>query len=224
VYIFGTCLVVYGLYCFVMTISPFTPNTHRKVFLRWVSVFMFAVVGLFAPVRADVTATVDQGQSSTQHKQTDPAMKNGKQTGGATTTDTITGNVFYTITVRNLSDAPAHGVTLEYHFFNKTLTTSSDAPSTVSLDDITNSSTFDLGPDAIKSIESSDIPKSTINSTKAANVSKKGVGTPGHTSSTITSVMGWVVYIKKGDRVVHTITSSDTVLDEVAKIKQSGGN
>jgi hypothetical protein len=206
-----------------MSISQSTLNTHRKVFLRWANVFFVAGVGLFSIARADVTATVDEGQSTSQHKQTDPAMSNGKQKGGATSTDTITGSVFYTITVRNLSAGPAYGVTLEYHFFNKTLTTDSTAPSTVSLDDITSSSTFDLAPNAVKTIESSDIPKSINNSSTAANTSKKGVSTPSHSSSTITSVMGWVVYIKKGDRVVHTITSNDSILDDVARIRKANG-
>jgi len=206
-----------------MTISLLTPGYYRAVFLRRASCFMIAIAGLCSIARADVTATVDKGQSSTMHKATDPTMKNGKEVGGATSTDTVSGSLFYTITVRNLAEAPVKGVTIEYHFFNKTLTTASNAPSTVSLDDITSSSTIDLDANGRKTIESLDIPKNITNSSKAANTSKKGVSTPGYSSSSVTSVMGWVVYIKKGDKVVHTITSSDNVLDDVAKIRKSSG-
>ena len=35
--------------------------------------------------------------------------------------------------------------------------------------------------------------------------------------------MGWVIYIKKGDRVVHTYTSDESILDAVAQIKAKNG-
>jgi len=204
-----------------MNISLLIPNSPRKIFLRLASCCLIAVAGLSAVARADVTATVDKGQSSSAHKTTDPTLKNGKQVGGATSTDTITGSVFYTITVRNLADTPVKGVTIEYHIFNRTLTTSSNSPAVVTLADITNSSTIDLDPNGRKTIETSDIPKSVSNSNKAPNTSKKGVSTPGTSSSTVTSVMGWVVYIKKSDKTIHTIPSSDTILDEVDRVKKA---
>jgi len=199
-----------------------TPLRHRKSLLFWASASLAAVAGLLPRVRADVTASVDKGQSATQHKTVAPAG-GAKNSGRTSTTDSVSGNVFYTITVRNLSAGPAQGVTVEYHIFNKTTTSSSRAPSSVSVDDITASSTLDLDPNGIKTIETTDIPKGSKNTVTSGNTSKKGVSTPGFTSSTNTSVMGWVVYIKKGDKVIHAITSTDTVLDDVEKIKKSSG-
>jgi len=198
-----------------------TPRFCRKVSLFWTSASLVAIIGLLTPARADVTASVDKGQSASEHKAAAPAGTSGKTSGRTSTTDSVTGNIFYTITVRNLAATAAKDVTIEYHIFNKTTSGRSNGPSTVKVDDITASSTIDLDPNANKTIETTDIPKGSTNSVTSGNTSKKGVSSPGFTSSTTTSVMGWVVYIKKGDKVYHTITSTDTVLDEVDKIKKA---
>jgi hypothetical protein len=179
-----------------------------------------AAIGLLAPAqaKADVTASVDTGQDSTQHKTS--AHANGGRT---STTDSISSSVFYTITVRNLNNKPAQGVTLEYHFYNKK-TVTNKAGTTITLDDITDSSTFDLDGNAVKTIETTDIPQTTKNIATSGNTSKTGVSSPGFTKTTITAVMGWVLYIKKGDLIVHTITSTPTVLDEIAQIQNKNSN
>jgi hypothetical protein len=207
---------------------PIHYSSCKTTLLR-TSFFLAALIGLLTPIysRADVIVTVDKGQSASQHKASAPSGGNSGSGGGGgrtSTTDTVSGSIFFTITVRNLAASPAKGVTIEYHVFNKTLTSGSNTPATVTLADITASSTIDLDGNAIKVIETTDIPKSSSNTVTSGNTSKKGVSSPGFTSSTITSALGWVVYVKKGDRVIHTFTSSDTVLDEVAKINKKNGS
>jgi hypothetical protein len=230
-----------------MTIPLLIPRSPFKCALYGATLTLATTIGLLAPtqVRADVVVTVDKGQSTSQHKVTAPTPSNGGNGGGGnggggggkggsnTKTDAISGSVFYTLTVRNLAASAASGVTIEYHIYNRTTTSSSTGPSSVSLDDITDSVTLDLAGNAVKTIESKDVAKGSTHSTSGGSSGgggggKKGGGGKGNsgppqTSSSNTSVMGWVVYVKKGDKVIHTITSTDTILDEVAKINKSGG-
>jgi len=185
---------------------------------------LLAALSLLVPavVRGDVTVSVDKGQSTSQRK-ADPATTGGSKNGSIN--DGVSGSIIYTLTVRNLSDGPVKGVTVEYHFFNKTTSTSSGNPATITLDDITSTSTIDLDGNGVKAIPTSAIPKSTTNNSTPSSYNKKtGVTTPGTYSSINTSVLGWVVYVKKGDKVVHRYTSSDTVLDEVAKINKKNNS
>ena len=221
-----------------MTITLHNPCLRLRTSLLRAGLILVSAVGLLAPslARADVTLSVDKGQNSSQHKVDSTAAnsgdsgggggKKGKGGGGTSTTDTVTGSIFYTITVRNLLPNTASGVTVEYHFYNKT-TTSGSGSSTATVDDITNSQTFDLPGSGTKIIESSDIPTGSTNSASSGGGGgkKKGGGGGGTASSsfTVTDVMGWVIYIKKGDRVVHTYTSDESILDAVAQIKAKNG-
>jgi len=219
-----------------MTISLLNPCSSYKTTRLWVYFSLVAAFGLLAPamVRADVTASVDKGQATTQHKATGAGAPQGPpgsgggyggkgSKGGGSMTDTTTGSVFYTITVRNMAAAPVSGVTVEYHFFNKSTSSGSGTPTSISVNDITASSTIDLDANGKKDIETSDIPKNSKHSSTPGSQDKKSgkVIPPTQTNET-TSVMGWVVYLKKGDKVVHTYTSTDTILDEVAKINRGG--
>jgi len=225
-----------------MTISLLTPRSSLKITRRWVNFSLAAAIGLLTPAlaHADVSVSVDKGQESSQHKVSGagaPDSSNGGGGGGKShggyggggsksTTDETTGSVFYTVTVRNLANAAAKGVTLEYHIFNKTSNTATGQPTTISVDDLTATSTFDLDPNAKKDIETTDIPKKSTHTVTPGSTDKKsGKVTPGTQSSTSTSVMGWVVYIKHNDKLVHTYMSTDTILEEVAKINKgsSGG-
>ena len=203
-------------------------HTRLKTALICAGFFLVAAAGFLNPsvARADVAVSVDKGQSSSQHKdsQSAGAGNNGSKSNGAYS-DSVSGSIFYTLTVRNLSAAPAKGVTVEYHIFNKTTATSSSSPVNITLHDITGTSTFDLDGNGVKMIETSDVPKNSTNASTPSSYDKKtGVTTPGTYSSSNTSVMGWVVYVKKGDRVVHTFTSGYNILDDVAKINKKNGN
>jgi hypothetical protein len=220
-----------------MNLSLPTPRSNIKSTLLSASL-MAAVIGLFAPavVRADVIASVDKGQSS-ENKATAPAAANGSGSGGGkkgggapkAKVDSYSGSIYYTITVRNLLAQPAKA-TIEYHIYNKT-TTSSPSGGSSSVEDITATSTLDLAGNEVKTIQTSDIPKGSTTTTSASSGgggkkggSSGGSGSSGGQTSTNTSVMGWVVYVKAGDKVIHIVKSTDSVLEDVAKIQgKSGG-
>lgn len=228
-----TCILTPCLYLIAMTTTLLNPLLRFKPSLLRTGVLFASIAGLLAPslVRADVTVSVDKGQSSTARKAAPAAAPSGGSGGGyggkgksSSKTESASGSTFYTITVTNMAANPASGVTLEYHIFNKTTVTGGPGPSTTSLDDITNSTTFDLAPNAKNVIETNDIPYSTTTVTSGGGGGgggKKsgGAAAPATQTSTVTSVLGWVVYVKKGDKIIHTYPSSDSIMDKVAQLK-----
>jgi len=214
-------------------LNPCIP--YKKPSLLQTGIFLASLAGLLAPslTRADVTVSVDKGQNASQHKVSAPAAPpsgggggygGGKGGGGSkTVTDTVSGSIFYTIAVRNISPNPVSGVTIEYHVYNKTTTSGGGVAPTITIDDITGTSTIDLPGNGTKPIETSDITTGSSNTLSQGSKGKKGGGSTASASSTVTGVMGWVIYIKKGDKIIHTVTSDDSIIDKVAQWKAKGG-
>ncbi len=123
----------------------------------------------------------------------------------------------------NLSAAPVKGVVVEYHVYNKTTVSGSGNP-TVTLDDITGTSTVDLAGNEKKQIETSDIPHNVTNtSTATTGGGKKGGPSSTSSSSSVQSVYGWVVYLKFNGKIVHTFKDPDNVMDYVNQYNKKNG-
>jgi hypothetical protein len=116
----------------------------------------------------------------------------------------------YTITVRNTAKIAAKGVTVEYHIYNRTnTTTNGKIDSTV--EDITNSASVDIDPGKFKEISSSPVRF-------YDSQAMPGAGKAGARNFTTTAVMGWRVNILLGGKIVAHKESSDNLAEQLKKM------
>jgi hypothetical protein len=205
--------------------------------------------------RADITVTVDKGQDSSQKGASTPSAssssassssasgssssgrggKGGSSSGsGGKTVTGDSSSTFFTITLRNTLNTPVKGVEVEYHIYNKT-TVIATGPATNTVDDITDKVTVDLDGGGSKQVETKDVPHVVTNTVSSGGGGgggghhggggKGGGASASSTSSSVQDVMGWVIYLNFKGKRVHTFTSSDTIVDQVAKyMNPQGGN
>jgi uncharacterized membrane protein YgcG len=159
--------------------------------------------------------------------------------GGGSSGKTVIGDsssTFFTITLRNTLNTPVKGVEVEYHIYNKTTVISGGSPATNTVDDITDKVIVDLDGGGSKQVETKDVPHVVKNTTSGGGGGGGGGGRRGggggkggtsapSTTSSVQDVMGWVIYLNFKGKRVHTFTSSDTIVDQVAKyMNPQGGN
>jgi len=151
-------------------------------------------------------------------------------TGGTVSTVDSSTDLVYTITVVNHSPTNLTNLAVEYHIYNRTITTSGSTSSTM-VADITSTENIDLASLGKKQIQTQSIPFDIKSSTTASSgggggFMRKGGGGGsssggGQTLST-TNVMGWYVEIKMGDKLIYKKGSSDNIVQQVANINKNG--
>jgi len=150
---------------------------------------------------------------------------------GKNTVQDAQSQLIYTISLRNLSSFPANGLTLEYHFYNKT-TANNAGVSTITVEDVTNTQTLDLPVNGKMDVKTTPInhdvkqtysqSTGTSGGTNSAGTKKKGGSmtlSSGQTDVTTTRVMGYVIVLKSGSTIVKTLLSSDDIVDQVRTIQ-----
>ncbi len=149
---------------------------------------------------------------------------NGKVASAGNQNTDLQSQLTYTITVTNSAKVPAKGLTVEYHFFNKTVNTN-NGNSSYSLDDITSTESVDVAPGKTATVVSLPIPQNATTTvsggggaSKSGGKGGKGVSASPTQSSSITTLLGYRVEVRFGDKLI--LAKSSDPMDLQQKVDQ----
>ncbi len=138
---------------------------------------------------------------------------------------TAKGDTTYVIKLRNGSKFAAKGVTVEYHFYNRT-TNTNNGVSTYTIEDIPGNENVDIDPGKLYELTTQPISHSnSVSQSGGATQGGGGGRGKGATSSptqssTITAVLGWHIELKFNDKVIKKLDSPDNLQDLLKKYNQ----
>jgi hypothetical protein len=199
-----------------MVITVFAPAPWKGCVVGgWLAIAVAGGLGAAAHADDATTATPSIVVNAVKSQKT-TTTTNTTGKGPAELTDTA---ITYTITIQSTSNVPGTGLTVEYHVYDKT-DTSSGGNATVMLKDTSGKESLDLD-----ALSSKDIETKAVHHKTGEPAGKKpagggaGAAKPAQVSAK-QSLLGILVLVKQGDKELARYADPTDITDLVATLRQ----